>query len=338
MLEKPDIQDRLLIDAVDGEYGLQVAQVAFLPLGCDVNTAVYRLITGDESQFFLKLRRGDFDEVAVTLPYLLKAQGIPSIIAPLETLEERAWGSLGDYKMILYPFIEGQDGYQVTLSDRQWLDFGAALSKVHTSQLPPSLARLIPSEDYNPHGREMVRWFLEQIKTTAYGDPTAAKLAAFMKARREEITRLVERAEELACILRARYQELVLCHADIHPGNLLIGSNDELYIVDWDNPIWAHKERDLALIGGCDTWYDEHSKALFYQGYGEVQIDWLALAYYRYERIVQDMMEFGKQLFLTTEGGEDREEAYQFFTDSFLPGHAVEIAFETELTWESFSL
>jgi spectinomycin phosphotransferase len=35
----------------------------------------------------------------------------------------------------------------------------------------------------------------------------------------------------------------------------------------------------------------------FYQGYGEVEVNQPALAYYRYERIIQDIAEF-KQLLL----------------------------------------
>ncbi len=31
---------------------------------------------------------------------------------------------------------------------------------------------------------------------------------------------------------------------------MLIDANDALYIVDWDNPILAPKERDLMFIGG----------------------------------------------------------------------------------------
>jgi spectinomycin phosphotransferase len=69
---------------------------------------------------------------------------------------------------------------------------------------------------------------------------------------------------------------------------------------------------------------------LFYQGYGSVVVDQKTLAYYRYERIIQDIAEFGKQLLLTTAGGEDREQSYQYFTSSFLPGGVVDAAHRTD--------
>jgi len=335
MLEKPDLQDQLIISRLQDEYGLQVNQLTFLPLGADVNTAVFCVVTDDETAYFLKLRKGDFDEITVAVPQFLKAQGIQSIIAPLETRAQQRWASLDPFKMILYPFIEGQNGYEVALSDHQWLDFGAALKGIHTARVPPALTKLIPRETYSPRWREMVKTFQAQIEEIAFDDPTAAKLAAFMKARRGEINHLIARAEGLGFALQARSLELVLCHSDIHAGNLLIGAHGAgahgaLYIVDWDNPILAPKERDLMIVGGCDVWNSAREEALFYQGYGKTEIDPMALAYYRYERIIQDIADFCQQLFLTGEGGKDREQGFMYFTSQFLPNHEVEIAFKTD--------
>ena len=44
-----------------------------------------------------------------------------------------------------------------------------------------------------------------------------------------------------------------MCHKDIHGGNILIRTDGQppvLYILDWDDPILAPKERDLMFIGG----------------------------------------------------------------------------------------
>ena len=329
MLEKPDVQDQVIIDRLQDEYGLHVNQLTFLPLGADVNTAVYRVVTEEETAYFLKLRKGDFDEISVALPQFLQAQGIQSIIAPLETKAQQLWASLDEFNMILYPFIEGKNGYEVALTDAQWLEFGAALKRIHTAQVPPALARLIPRETYPRRWREMVRTFQAQIEEVEFDDPTAAKLAAFMKGRRGEIDRLVGRAEGLGLALQARSLPMVICHSDMHAGNLLLGANEALYIVDWDNPCFAPKERDLMFIK-FPVWNSAREEALFYRGYGETEIDRMALAYYRYERIIVDMAEFCKQLLMTDEGGEDREQSYRYFTGQFRPGNEVEIAFETD--------
>ena len=110
----------------------------------------------------------------------------------------------------------------VDLSDRQWADFGAALKQIHTTVLPPTLASRLRQETYDPWARQTVAAFLTRIETGAFDDPIAVELAAFLKAKRDEILDLVERAERLAQALLALPLEFTLCHADIHAGNLLI--------------------------------------------------------------------------------------------------------------------
>ncbi len=126
-----------------------------------------------------------------------------------------------------------------------------------------------------------------------------------------------------------------MCHADIHAGNVLVGADDALYIVDWDTLTFAPKEHDLMFIGagiGDGIWHDPREEALFYRGYGEAEIDRLALAYYRYERIVQDIAAYGEQLLLSDEGGADREQGLRFFVSQFLPNNVVEIAYASDKT------
>ena len=62
MLEKPDIPDELIISCLQEEYGLLIVRLEFLPLGADLGTAVYRVLTDDGASYFLKLRRG-FEEI-----------------------------------------------------------------------------------------------------------------------------------------------------------------------------------------------------------------------------------------------------------------------------------
>lgn len=330
MLEKPAVPDQLIIDFVEGEYNLRAHTLEFLPLGADVNTAVYRLVTQDERDYFLKLRKGGFDPITVRLPQYLHAQGIKAVIAPLETANRSGWALLKPYVMILYPYIDGKNGYQVGLSDSQWLEFGSALKSIHSSHVPEALAQGFPSETYSPRWRKLVSRFQVQVEQDSFTDPVAAQLAMFMKSKKGEISRLVRRAGELAGVLKVRSLPVVLCHSDIHAGNLLVAADGALYIVDWDNPCLAPRERDLLLVGGCDLWNNERQKALFYQGYGEMKLDGTALAYYRHERIIQDIAEFCKQLLWSQDGGMDREQSLEYFTGQFLPGHEVDLAFESD--------
>jgi spectinomycin phosphotransferase len=335
MLEKPDLQDERIIGCLQAEYELNGAQVAFLPLGADLNTAVYRVVADDETPYFLKMRSGVFDETSVALPKFLSDQGITQIIAPLTTQTGHLWANLDTFKVILYPFVEGRNGYEVSLSERHWGDSGAALKRIHTAVVPPALIRRIRQETYSPQWREIVKTSLGRVEDDILDDPVAVELAAFLKAKRDEILDLIGRAERLAQALLARSPKFVLCHSDVHAGNILIDADNAFYIVDWDDPIMAPKERDLMFISGGQGFVGhtpQEEETLFYRGYGQTQIDPIALAYYRYERIVEDIAVYCEQLFSTDEGGEDREQSLRYLKSNFLPNGTIEVAYESDKT------
>ncbi len=77
----------------------------------------------------------------------------------------------------------------------------------------------------------------------------------------------------------------MLCHADIHGGNILIDDDGALSVVDWDGPVLAPAERrsDVRRRRNGRRVAD-HQQSLFWQGYGIVELNWPALAYYRYQR------------------------------------------------------
>ena len=335
MLQKPDIDENKLILCVRERYGLNVAQVIFLPLGADPNAVVYRAITDDATSYFLKLRRGVFDEISVLLPKFLSDQGIGQVIVPHPTRAGELWTQWDAYTLILYPYIEGQNGYRVALTDRQWSDFGAALKAVHAVALPPALAGRIPREAYSPQWREIAGQSLEYAATGTFHDPVAIKTADFMNAKRNETLDLLQRTDHLAQVLQAHSPEFVLCHSDAHAGNILIGDDGALYIVDWDNPILAPKERDLMFVGGAQGFIGltaQEEVTRFYRGYGDTQIDTEALAYYRYERIIDDIAVFCQMLLWTDEGGEDRQQSLTYLMSNYLPNNTIEIAYQSDPT------
>jgi spectinomycin phosphotransferase len=332
MLEKPDLPDEKIIACLQAEHGLHVAAITFLPLGADLNTAVYRVVT-DGASYFLKLRSGVFDETSVTLPKFFSDQGIAHIIAPLATSTGQLWANLDTFKVILYPFIEGRNGYEVDLSDHHWIEFGAALKRIHTLVVPPALSNCLQRETFSPKWREIVRASLARIETDPFDDPVAANTATFLKSKRAEILDLVARAERCAQALQDHSPEFVLCHSDLHAGNILFEDSGAFYLVDWDAPILAPKERDLMYAGGGqfgESRTPAEEERLFYRGYGQIQIDHTALAYYRYERIVDDIAVECEQIFQTTDGGADRAQALRWLKSNFEPNGVIEIAYQAD--------
>jgi spectinomycin phosphotransferase len=204
MLEKPDIEDDLIITCLRDSYGLSVAELSFLPIGYDLASSVYRVLAEDQTTYFLKLRSGKLQEASVAIPRFLNDQGIHQVIAPIPTKAHTLWNSVGEFNLILYPFIESRTGMEIGLSGNQWVEFGVALRAIHATKLPAELLAHVQREAYDPSWRELVRQLDAQIMSSTYDNPFEAELAAFWRLKHQDITRIVDRAEQLGRIVQQK--------------------------------------------------------------------------------------------------------------------------------------
>jgi len=102
---------------------------------------------------------------------------------------------------------------------------------------------------------------------------------------------VLARVEALGRDLGSRRFPRVLCHGDIHAANVVAGHDGRIHMVDWDGPLLAPAERDLILIVGFTIVHTltPAQEARFFDGYGPVALDPAAIAYFRYERFLQDL-------------------------------------------------
>jgi spectinomycin phosphotransferase len=324
-------REKCIIDGLNKHYGLNVTSLTFLPLGADLNSSVYKAETQEGLSYFVKVK-SDFNPHSLAIIKLLDQVGIDLITPPVKTLDRQFYLHLQDVTLIVYPFIDGQDGFSRSLSDEQWVLLGRTLRQIHEINLPPLIQSLIRVETYSPKWRQIVQSMISYVQAEPTGCEIALKLRTFMQENLEAINRLTQRAEELAAYLQETPLNFVLCHADLHGGNIVIDQKNKAYIVDWDDPIMAPKERDLMFIGGGvgNVWNKPHEEDRFYEGYGRVEVNKTALAYYRYERIVEDIAEYCQEIFFTTAKSADKEQMYEHFIEMFEPRGVVEIAFETD--------
>lgn len=332
MLIKPDLKDEEIVKCLHTAYGLHVDRISFLSRGADLNTAVYRVTTNRGTDYFLKLRREVFNEAAVLVPNYLAELGLKQVIPPLKTNVGQLWTCLVSFKAILYPYIEGSNAMEANLSDQHWIEFGATMKKFHSANIPDTITSDVPQETFPSKWRQIVKAFLSRIEHEVFEDAIAVRMAVFLKSKSEEILELVRHSEYLASELEKQSLEYVLCHADIHGWNLLISKEGELLIVDWDTLIYVPKERDLMFIGAGigdtgRTVLEEES--LFYQGYGSMDINQDGIAYYRFERIIQDIGEYCEHIFCSNEDNEDRMQSFQYLQTNFLPNGPIDRAYQS---------
>lgn len=336
MIEKQLLSEQRIIDCLKNDFDIIVDTLTFLPLGADMDASVYKIQTHDKSSYFVKLKRNIMKhnyDINVTIQILLHDAGIKEVISPITTKHGQPTQHIDDFILIVYPFIEGIDGFSRNLNNDQWVTLGKALRQIHEYNIPLSIKNQIKHESYSSIWRDTVRSIYVHIEAqSVVNDAISLQLLAFMKKHKAIIQRLVDRAEQLSRKVRQQSPQFMLCHADLHAGNVLIEKDNTIYIVDWDQPTMAPKERDLMFIGGgvANVWNNPYEEAFFYKGYGKTEINMTILAYYRHERIVEDIALYSQKLLLTTDGGKDRQEMYNQFISMFEQRGVVDIALKTD--------
>lgn len=327
MKDKPEISDASLIEAVKDEYGIQAKRLEFLPLGYDAMAGVYRL-----DDYFLKLKRKGVSQASLAVPHFLKSKGIEQIVAPIATKSGELSIQREGFTLILYPFIEGDTGMKLGLSDKQWVEYGEVLRAMHSVNVPDELAAILHKENFVPKNPDLLMEVVMAALRPDYTLSCQKRLAEFITNRQDEIMKFKAHGAYLGRLLQQKTLPFVLAHADIHTANLMLSPDGKLHFVDWDEVQLAPKERDLMfLTGNSIDGRTKAQEALFFEGYGETEIDRLAMAYYRYDWGVQDMGEFGREVFFLDFFSEEaKAHSAEMFMGLFSAGDTVDAAYEAD--------
>ncbi len=329
MREPPSIPEAHLRACLQQHYHLLPVTLEFLPLGLDYNAGVYRVVSEQGTPYLLKVKSGSLYEPACLVPRYLNDQGITAVVAPIPTNSGALWARLEGWNVIVYPFLDGDTSW-TGMKDMQWKEVGSVFKQIHQVMLPPFGFESLRKETFDP--TEYVRWvhtFETQHLHSRSGESGSERaLRSTWMAHQPSIHTVVTSLETLAAVLQARTLPYVICHADLHPANLLRDHAGHVFVLDWDEVMLAPKERDFLFVKVSSA----DSEALpgtpaFFQGYGQTTIDWIALTYYRSERVVQDLIACAQEVFFRDDLGEGtKADSVQLFQAILAEGGETDAA------------
>jgi spectinomycin phosphotransferase len=278
-------------------YNIVLRKLDSLPGGLDYAASVYRVESDSGLFYLLKTISRRHYEPSCLVPLYLNKHGITSVVAPVPNSSGILWTQLADRTVIVYPFIEGESSF-TGMTDEQWNKVGSIFKLIHQVTPPAGLSSL-RKEEFDP--TQYVRWIRtieEQFEQSNVGSNMARILRTSWEEHRSTIHTLLNSLVKLAAVLQPRTLTHVICHADLHPANLIRNQSGDVYVIDWDEVMMAPKERDFIFVR------EPHADA-FFQGYGTSNIDIQALTYYRLERVVQDLIECSRNVCLKDSLGEE---------------------------------
>ncbi|MDN3505579.1 MAG: aminoglycoside phosphotransferase family protein [Rhabdochlamydiaceae bacterium] len=323
--------NHLIISHLKSCYLIEVTELILLPVGADLNAFIYKIKSVDQKSYFVKLKLGEEKENNFEILEYLKDSGIDSLILPIKSIADEFISQREGVTFIIYPFVLGENGFTRPLTDSQWITLGQTMRKMHETQLPDRLTSYLPIEEFSSQWELEVQSLFQRLDEINIVDEISTDMSKFLKKNQARILKMTSRTAEIIANIKHQELKLVFCHADLHAGNILIDHKGLFYIVDWDAPILAPKERDLMFIGAGvgNVWNIESQKKLFYQEYGDTEINWPLIAYYRFNRILEDITEYSREL-LFKSNGKNRSALYQEFLGAFLQNGVVDIAFKTD--------
>ncbi len=318
-----------LTDLLRSAWGLPSPELTPASRGADRDTFLCHVRDASGTRYLARLRRGPLNRAALRLPQFMRARGEPAFLAPLPARNGALFLTTPAGALTLHPRIDGLDGFARPLNAPAWRQLGRALRALHEADLPPDLRADLPRETFTAASCTALRRIMASHPGVA-ADPLQQQMHDLLRHQRPALDWLLRQTATLAPSLRARSLPLHPCHGDLHAGNVLVDARGQLHLIDWDTLLLAPRERDLMFIGAgvAGRWQGTGEAAWFYAGYGAWQPDASAIAFYRCERIVADLVDYCGQI-TDAAAGHDRTTALAELRRQLAPGPELRIARRT---------
>lgn len=294
----PDFTEESLLPAIRQAYGLEVDKLAFLQRGWGGDCYLAETPAGD--RFFLKLHDpGPQSAFAASsrrfyLPLMdqLHSRGIlPHIPHPLHTRSGNLSLAIDSRELVITQFIEGAVVGFGELPDALVARLAHLVATLHASL--PQLALDHPFIE----GFEIAFEPTLVAHLGALGavmpveSPGVRQLRATLLPRQWEIYRALDCLKSYQAYARAAHPDRVICHTDLHGGNLMIDHFDNLYLLDWENAMIAPREHDMIFFEGeSSSW--EVFWPVYQRYFPQVEIDPQILEFYYHRRGLEDIADF----------------------------------------------
>jgi spectinomycin phosphotransferase len=232
----------------------------------------------------------------------LAERGVLGVAGPVPTRDGRLWSEREGRRLSVVPWVSHDRALGCGMTAQHWTSYGALLAKVHATAVTDPLAKFLPREDHTHERVASTVRALDSRLGRAVDEPAGvgcppdrlvSALAQEWRVAGGLVSTLLEQADGLGRELRTRQAPSVVCHGDPHLGNVLLGGDERVWLIDWDDSVLAPRERDLMfVIGGVLAFapVSSQEQSWFFDGYGAADLDPTGLAYYRCTRALEDLV------------------------------------------------
>ena len=307
-----------LLEHLRAAYVLPLQSITFFPEGEDSYGYVVASKTGEK--YFAKASTSVPNSRLQVASLLRNQCNMSGIVAPLETREGTLSVPWQDFRVALFPFIEGKSRWDLWKVGKDFTDTelsrtGALVARIHecTDAIAPDNLTVAT---YNLPERHELHTVLAAPEKIPPRNGYQKQLLAAIAQHRSEIGQTLERYDSLGRSAVALQAPFVITHGDPTPGNLILDTENRLHLIDWDGVCLGPPEKDLVSFTGerfevvLESYLNERRNA--------VRLHADIFGFYIYEWTLNEIRDYGTKILFKNKDAQQNEYDWESLQD-YLP-------------------
>ena len=242
-----------LLQRLSTAYALPLQSITFLPEGED--SYGYIVVSKTGEKYFAKASTSVPDTCLQIASLLRHRCNISGVVAPLETSDGTLSIPWHNFRVALFPFIEGKSRWDLWKVGKDFTDTeldqtAVLLATIHHCTDEIGTACLGVAKYDLPLRNELDTVLEVSMKEIPSQNPYQKQLLEALAAHRSLILETMDRYDELGRSAVASQTPFVITHGDPTPGNLILDAENRLYLIDWDGVCLGPPEKDLVSFTG----------------------------------------------------------------------------------------
>ena len=312
-----------LLKRLSTAYDLPLQSITFFPEGEDSYGYIVTSETGEK--YFVKASTSVPDTCLQVASLLRHRCNIPGVVAPLETLNGALSIPWQDFRVSLFPFIEGKSRWDLwkvgkDFTDAELSQTAALLATIHGSTDAIAFNSLTVAK-YDLPLRHELHIVLEAPEKITTRNGYQKRLLEAIAQHRSEVLQTLERYDALGHSATARQTPFVITHGDPTPGNLILDTENQLHLIDWDGICLGPPEKDLVSFIG--ERFEIVLEEYLTKRQSNVSLHTDIFGFYIYEWTLNEIRDYGTKILFKNEDVQQNEYDWESLQDYLPPNQAL---------------
>ena len=312
-----------LLEQLSTAYSLPLQSINFFPEGEDSYGYVVASEAGEK--YFAKASTAVPNSRLQMASLLRNRCNISGIVAPLETQNGELSVPWQDFRVSLFPFIEGKSRWDLwkvgeDFTDAELSQTAVLLATIHGCTDTIASNNLTVAT-YDLPLRQELHTVLEAPRKIPARNGYQKRLLEAIAQHRSEVLQTLERYDSLGRSASALQTPFVITHGDPTPGNLILDTENRLHLIDWDGVCLGPPEKDLVSFTG--ERFDVVLERYLMERQSDVSLHADIFGFYIYEWTLNEIRDYGTKILFKNKDAQQNEYDWESLQDYLPPNQKL---------------